>query len=1371
MAITGDKALGLVSGGLTLDGGALEFAADNFTLDSKRALTMGEKGGTINTGAYNLVLNQIIGGKGFLTKTGDGILALTRVNTYSGGTIIKEGTVAITADRSLGAAAGDLTFGGSGTLRFDASNIVLAATRTVNVEGTGVIDTQDKTGSRVASTIIGDGTLIKKGDGSLTLSGNNTFSGTTEINNGELRAGSNGAFSSASRFDISADGTLNLAGFNQSIGGLEGEGTVQLGANKLTVNQDHDSTFDGTINGTTGTLSKSGSGGLTLSSDLGQKINLEVNGDSGYLGLTKDADLNLKNKLTGNGTLLVDLGGNNLSLDQAGVGTGFTGTLDLQNTNLALSSEEEAVLGGAKLGLSENSVAKLDDDRTIGGLVFDGGTLNVDDHILTINNLNMLSGGTVELDVSGLSNQIDPNKNIFDYAEDAAQIAVVKANSVTGQTGQLNVRDQNGDPIGQGTEKEISGGKIYFDVTASVENSDSKKGVYVGYGPSKVEAYDGQNVALDSTAASSSDPRLTAQLTGAGGFIFQGSQDVLVGNTNSDYTGATTINGLQVTTTTDKAFGNTSLLNLINSGSVDLDGRSLRVGGLAGEANTGIKLGTANNRGGLTVNQASDQNYGGSLLGYGDFSKEEAGTLVLSGTSSYIGTTTVQQGLLVAGSAFGFNQNSAWRVNGGKVGLNGFNLAVTQLSGSGGEIMLTDNAGLTVNQIDDSAYRGVISGSGALTKDGSGNLTLGGRNTYSGNTLLNAGTLSAGVAGALSAASVHELSGAAVLNLGGFNQTVAGLRSTSADAQVALSSDAALTVNSADDHIYGGRLSGSGSLVKRGAGQQELSNANNTFTGGIDIQEGSVKLTTAKAAGSGDLLVKAEAGLIIDNSVNETMPNTIIGQGTFVKSGSGNLGLQGQVDLGTLDVRGGLMSLADTVAANEIIIAAGAGLDTETLLFSKGRTVDLTGIQGSFNYNRMEVRGLNNKVLGDLPSAAGKDLHFVLPSNVKSGDVMLSLSGQALNIADAKLSLEADNYLRELIGGEQIILIDKTTGAIAEAGQSYRALYGATAYLFEVDQNSDHLAINYQGRSDDTRKAKSYLEAPLAALAMTADHGRMVVDLASRQIIDRTENGVGIVAGLTASHNRVNTGSHADIDSFSYMAGPAWRFDNLSGVSRLGVFIEGGSGEYDAFNQVSGRRIKGSGDVDHIGGVVFGRHDFTDNYYLEGSFRMGRVETDYKTRDLGTHAAFDSSSLYWGAHVGGGYLYSIDEQSVVQPYLNVYFTRQNSDSLTTKAGERVKLETADSVVTRLGARYSHAVTETLTARVGAAWDQELDGEQDGTIDGLKIPNPSMKGASAFGEIGLSYQPKDAPYFVEVNAFGNAGKRDGGGGQAAVGFNF
>jgi fibronectin-binding autotransporter adhesin len=114
--------------------------------------------------------------------------------------------------------------------------------------------------------------LTKTGTGTLTLSGASTYSGATNIAAGTLQAGAVNTFSAASAFTVGASATLDLNGFNQTLGSLAGAGTVNVGTNNLTVGGDNTSTaFSGTINMTNqgysppyGTFTKTGSGTLTI---------------------------------------------------------------------------------------------------------------------------------------------------------------------------------------------------------------------------------------------------------------------------------------------------------------------------------------------------------------------------------------------------------------------------------------------------------------------------------------------------------------------------------------------------------------------------------------------------------------------------------------------------------------------------------------------------------------------------------------------------------------------------------------------------------------------------------------------------------------------------------------------------------------------------------------------------------------------------------------------------------------------------------------------------------------------------------------------------------------------------------------------------
>jgi autotransporter-associated beta strand protein len=124
----------------------------------------------------------VISGSGAFAQIGPGTTILTAANTYSGGTTINSGVLAVAADANLGAASGGLAFGG-GTLQF-LSGFTLNRAVTLNAGG-GTFDTNGNTAT-LAGTISGAGGLTKIGAGALTLTGTNTYSGATTVNGGTL---------------------------------------------------------------------------------------------------------------------------------------------------------------------------------------------------------------------------------------------------------------------------------------------------------------------------------------------------------------------------------------------------------------------------------------------------------------------------------------------------------------------------------------------------------------------------------------------------------------------------------------------------------------------------------------------------------------------------------------------------------------------------------------------------------------------------------------------------------------------------------------------------------------------------------------------------------------------------------------------------------------------------------------------------------------------------------------------------------------------------------------------------------------------------------------------------------------------------------
>ena len=193
------------TGATTISGGTLQLGTGASGQDG----SINSTSGVTNNSAlvYNLYGSQTaayaIGGSGSLTKTGGGLLVLTASNTYTGGATINGGTLNINSDGNLGGANAGVVFTNNATLQqAGTASVSLGSGRGISINNnvTATIDTQANAMS-IAGVISGSGGLTKVGSGPLTLSGNNTYFGPTNVNVGSLVV--NGALNSS--------GTLNLA--------------------------------------------------------------------------------------------------------------------------------------------------------------------------------------------------------------------------------------------------------------------------------------------------------------------------------------------------------------------------------------------------------------------------------------------------------------------------------------------------------------------------------------------------------------------------------------------------------------------------------------------------------------------------------------------------------------------------------------------------------------------------------------------------------------------------------------------------------------------------------------------------------------------------------------------------------------------------------------------------------------------------------------------------------------------------------------------------------------------------------------------------------------------------------------------------------
>ena len=235
-------------------------------------------------------------------------------------------------------------------------------------------------------------------------------------------------------------------------------------------------------------------------------------------------------------------------------------------------------------------------------------------------------------------------------------------------------------------------------------------------------------------------------------------------------------------------------------------GGSIAVGGQLTNDSTRINTGALNNDGTLI----------------------NTGTLTTTGTLTNTGTLTLAAGTLAVGNGY-----------------------------TSGELIgnVLNNAILSFNRSDNSVYAGVISGTGNVEKLGAGTLTLSGANSFSGATIINAGTLEMGATNVLAPQTAVQLNNFATWNLNGYNQSVGSLISTAGYASVNLGS-ATLTVgNDNTDSESRATISGTGgSIVKNGTGRFTLAGYNSSYTGGVTLNAGTLELSDS-AAGTGTLTI------------------------------------------------------------------------------------------------------------------------------------------------------------------------------------------------------------------------------------------------------------------------------------------------------------------------------------------------------------------------------------------------------------------------------------------------------------------------------------------------------------------------------------
>jgi len=384
------------------------------------------------------------------------------------------------------------------------------------------------------------------------------------------------------------------------------------------------------------------------------------------------------------------------------------------------------------------------------------------------------------------------------------------------------------------------------------------------------------NIAISSVISSSTG---TTPLTITG----SGSGRLDLTNTTNTFTGTITFSGAEARFTAAGSYGNANNTLVIDGGRMATTSattytlastHAIQVGATA---NTSIGVSTS---GTLTYNGIIADKVGSA----GAWAKQGAGILALGGISTYTGATAINNGTLQlttgndrlpTGTALTIGQASS--TNTGTFDLNGRNQTIAGLNSTTGSASAITNVGsnntinsstaatLTVNGAGSygdgtDANSGIIDGSIALTKTGSGTLTLGDANTYTGLTTVSAGTLRLNKSGGTTIPNTNNVTVNGGTLQVSTNQTLNNLIISSGG--ITIDDGVTLTINGTITYSGGTMNYGStttGNLIISNSGSLIVSSGTFSTNGRVTVQSnasGTGSIGNSAGAFSGNITVE-----------------------------------------------------------------------------------------------------------------------------------------------------------------------------------------------------------------------------------------------------------------------------------------------------------------------------------------------------------------------------------------------------------------------------------------------------------------------------------------------------------------------------------
>lgn len=512
-----------------------------------------------------------------------------------------------------------------------------------------------------------------------------------------------------------------------------------------------------------------------------------------------------------------------------------------------------------------------------------------------------------------------------------------------------------------------------------------------------------------------------------------------------------------------------------------------------------------------------------------------------------------------------------------------------------------------------------------------------------------------------------------------------------------------------------------------------------------------------KNGGTGNVVNVVKAGIVNYGGIDAGEGNTM-NIGSLIAVGTDN---DYKLNAGTINVNGSSMGAKNVIlSANHINIngdnvtvgkvTANSTSTASRGAHSTGGNVNITG--NNFKASEVDAAGGQISVLG-----SGADVNVV--------------KANTLNIG-AKGTLKTnnlDNITEVVIDGAANSNALVTTADISSAASKIKLVNSTDTTSSKLLVQESKLTTGANGVTlsksvtGTQERSKSLVETQIASLGVVMSSADLLSNAgfsnASQAVQQSNAEGGSAremvpYAAAGYGNMRQESGSHVDVQGSAFNIGFAKEVKNGSGKLLFGPMIEYGRGSYESYLDDG---TKGDGNTQNFGLGVMARQNNDNGTYYEGSLRYGKLTSNYNSGDLG--ADYDTDANYWGAHLGLGKVFQLNDKNSIDTYCKFFYTNQGSSSANI-LGNNVEFDAVKSKRSRLGFRFNHATSDVRSIYAGLAWQHEFDGSACATVDGFSTPSPSIKGNSMMAELGVNIAPKSSPVSFDLGVSGWAGKQKG-----------